>query len=325
MSGTMFSSAMPYPFVAGRGLLQQAGRLIREYAGELRRAVVLTDPTVRERWGDPLEAALCRADIEVRWRLMDEWTDGTALGERDGAEMLVGLGGGSVGAVCAMAARRGGIDYVLLPTTLRFSLEEGVDERSGDCPPPLLVLCDTACFDTLPERQLSDGMASLVKYGVCFDRSLADALYGQADLTEAVGRCAEIRASVRAAEKAGGTAADQQDRLRFGHTVGGAIRRLFGAEFTPGEALAVGMVIEARSAVRAGLCRRDILPELAGLLTYHGLPVAVDCSREELLAEIFRQKEAAGRRIRLALPSKWGACALHEFTAEELQGFLCLQ
>ena len=186
---------------------------------------------------------------------------------------------------------------------------------------PSLVLCDPDVFATLTEEQYADGIAEAIKYGVTFDRSLFELIYSTHDISEVIRRCVQIKADV--------VSADEHDNgvrqlLNFGHTVGHAIEKMTDHEFTHGQAVAVGMVIVTRCALKMGFCEEDFLSDLIGCITYHGLPWSVVATAEELISAMKNDKKRRGDEITLILPKRLGECRTETVKLSDLPRLITL-
>ena len=110
--------------------------------------------------------------------------------------------------------------------------------------------------------------------------------------------------------------------LNFGHTVGHAVERASGYAVSHGRAVALGMLMEARGAERAGFAEEPCSGPILEALTRNNLPVFCPYPAEALLEAMLRDKKVRDLRIQLALPKAIGRCALHEIDVDALGGFL---
>ncbi len=338
-------ASSPYEILIEKGLLDSAGEILRVGFGKARIALI-SDETVDRLYGDRVEASLSAAGFSVvRMPFAggeENKTPGTVetlllrllKEEFTRSDLIVALGGGITGDVAGFAASvyLRGIRYVQIPTTLLAALDSSVGGKTGvnlcgyknqigAFHQPSLVLCDPNTFQTLSEEQYADGMAEAIKYGVAFDRSLFELIYASHDITEVIRRCVQIKADV--------VAADEHDTgvrrlLNFGHTVGHAIEKLTEHEFTHGQAVAVGMIVATRSALRAGYCEEDFLSDLIGCITWHGLPNAVIATEDELISAMRSDKKRLGDEIALILPKRLGECRVETVKLSALQSFIKL-
>jgi 3-dehydroquinate synthase len=207
--------------------------------------------------------------------------------------VLFALGGGVVGDIAGFAAASymRGIPFVQVPTTLLAQVDSSVGGKTGINHPrgknmigafyqPRRVVCDLATLDSLPDRELSAGLAEVIKYGPIADAEFLgwieahiDALRARdaASLVHAVRRSCEIKAAVVAADE---READVRAILNFGHTFGHAIEAGLGfGQWLHGEAVGCGMVLAADLSARLGLVPHAFVERLRTLCQRAGLPV----------------------------------------------------
>ena len=211
----------------------------------------------------------------------------------DRKTVLFALGGGVVGDMTGFAAASymRGVPFVQVPTTLLAQVDSSVGGKTGINHPrgknmigafyqPQLVVCDLDTLKTLPQRELSAGLAEVIKYGPIADMAFFDwiethlgALLARdaAALAHAVKRCCEIKAWVVGQdERESGLRAI----LNFGHTFGHAIEAGLGyGKWLHGEAVGCGMVMAAHLSHRLGLVSADFVARIANLVQQAGLPV----------------------------------------------------
>jgi 3-dehydroquinate synthase len=198
----------------------------------------------------------------------------------------------------------------------------GVDTAAGKnlvgaFHPPAAVLVDVETLRTLPASHRRAGLAEAIKHGAIadasyfahIDASLPALLDGDAAATlTLVARSVELKADVvRADEHEHGL----RKTLNFGHTLGHAIELASGYSLLHGEAVAIGMVLEARLAERIGVAERGTASEIERVLRRAGLPVArPESMRVETVLEATRlDKKARAGAVAYSLPSRIGAMA----------------
>ena len=241
---------------------------------------------------------------------------------------VVALGGGVVGDLAGFAAATymRGIGFVQIPTTLLAMVDSSLGGKTGvDIPEgknlvgafhlPLAVIRDCAFLETLPEKEMMNGYAEMIKTAVLFDRKLFEDLKRWprgAELASAVERCAELKMQV--------VADDFREKgrrmlLNLGHTFGHAIEKVSGFAVAHGEAVAMGMRIVSRR-----------LPEIGEILDAYGFPKLEDSAlarrRDEILAAMAHDKKRAGDSVALVVPFAVGDCRITETPLAELGGWL---
>jgi 3-dehydroquinate synthase len=211
----------------------------------------------------------------------------------DRKTVLFALGGGVVGDMTGFAAAcyMRGVPFVQVPTTLLAQVDSSVGGKTAINHPlgknmvgafyqPRRVVCDLATLRTLPDRELSAGLAEVIKYGPIADAAFLgwieqhlDALRARdpAALAHAVRRSCEIKAAVVGADE---RESGQRAILNFGHTFGHAIEAGLGyGQWLHGEAVGCGMVMASELSARLGLMPAGFVERMQRLVERAGLPV----------------------------------------------------
>ena len=293
-----------YPVHIGAGLLREAGALVAPLLATPR-CVIVTNPVVAAHWLPPLRASLAAAGVanetiviadgethktwaslyDVLTRLLEIRTERTTT--------LIALGGGVVGDIAGFAAAiyQRGMPFVQLPTTLLAQVDSSVGGKTGVNHPlgknmigafhqPRAVVIDTDCLGTLPDRELSAGLAEVIKYGAIRDRGLFDWLAANIErllardndaLTHAIAESCRIKAVVVGADE---RESGERALLNFGHTFGHAIEAGAGyGEWLHGEAVAAGMAMAATLSARLAFLPAEDAARLTALIRRAQLPV----------------------------------------------------
>ena len=240
---------------------------------------------------------------------------------------VLALGGGVVGDMAGFAAAsfQRGVDFVQVPTTLLSQVDSSVGGKTGVNHPlgknmigafkqPKLVLADMSLLSTLPDRELSAGIAEVIKYALIGDMAFLDwlevhveALVGRDPvlLAEAVFRSCQHKARIVAADEH-----EQGERalLNLGHTFGHAIESFMGyGEWLHGEAVAVGMLMAADLSARLGWITNQDVARIRRLLIAANLPVTVpEIGSDAFLSLMGQDKKVLDGQLRLVLLSKMG-------------------
>ena len=237
--------------------------------------------------------------------------------------LVIALGGGVVGDLAGFAAAcwMRGVRYVQIPTTLLAMVDSSVGGKTAvDLPQgknlvgafhqPCAVAIDTDVLATLPARELSAGLAEVVKYGAIGDRALfgwieehAEALLARdpSTLAEAVRKCCAHKARVVAKDE---TDHGSRALLNFGHTFGHALEAEAGfGTLLHGEAVAIGMMLASRLSSELGYAPLIDTARLAALLERLNLPVSIPDGLDPtaLLARMRLDKKNVSGRMRLVL------------------------
>jgi len=240
----------------------------------------------------------------------------------DRKTVLFALGGGVIGDITGFAAAcyMRGVPFVQVPTTLLAQVDSSVGGKTAINHPigknmigafyqPERVLCDLSALNTLPARELSAGLAEVIKYGPIADMAFLDWIEGHLEalmardpqaLAHAVQRSCEIKAWVVGQdERESGIRAI----LNFGHTFGHAIEAGLGfGVWLHGEAVGCGMVMAAHLSQRLGLVDAAFTERLTTLIARAGLPiVGPDLGAEAYLHHMRVDKKAEAGDIRFVL------------------------
>jgi len=234
---------------------------------------------------------------------------------------IVALGGGVVGDMAGYAASAWvrGVAWVAVPTSLLAMVDASMGGKTGfDLPqgknlvgafhPPRLVLADAGVLTTLPDVEFTNGMAEVIKHGVIADPELLDVcrnLPGLENLAGLVSQAMAVKVKVIEEDP---YEQDIRQALNLGHTVGHGVELVSGFRLRHGEAVAIGMVAEARMAEKISLADAGLADEIAEVLQAVGLPTEIptDLDRDVIVAAMRRDKKKAGGIVRFALPTAIG-------------------
>ncbi|HYM71061.1 MAG TPA: 3-dehydroquinate synthase, partial [bacterium] len=257
----------------------------------------------------------------------------------DRGSALIVLGGGVAGDLGGFVAATflRGIAWAAIPTTLLAQVDAAIGGKTavnhprgknliGAVHQPVLVVADIDLLGSLPAREVRSGMAEVIKTGVIGAPDLFAYLEGRLRavlrrdpeaLATVVGRCAAYKADV-----VSGDEREEAGRivLNYGHTIGHGIEAAAGYRgLTHGEAIAVGMALEARIAVRLGLCDQALLDRQAALLRGAGLPARLAELRlrrppapAAVAAAMTLDKKARAGRLRFVLPAEIGRTVVRD-------------
>lgn len=268
-------------------------------------ALIVTNTTVAPLYAQTLQGALGGKYAQVHvvvvpdgeehktWETLNLIFDALLENGCDRKTVLFALGGGVIGDMTGFAAAcyMRGVPFVQVPTTLLAQVDSSVGGKTGINHPmgknmigafyqPQLVVCDLSTLDTLPQRELSAGLAEVIKYGPIADMAFMEWLEGAMDallardktaLAHAVRRCCEIKAWVVGQDE---REAGLRAILNFGHTFGHAIEAGMGyGVWLHGEGVGAGMVMAAELSQRLGLVDSSYVARLRSLVQRAGLPL----------------------------------------------------
>lgn len=251
------------------------------------------------------------------------------------ADILIALGGGVVGDLSGFAAATylRGIPYIQVPTTLLAMVDSSVGGKTaidlqagknlaGAFYQPSLVLCDPDALDTLLPEDFADGCAEVIKYGMLGSRDLLQALLERPlseQLESVIAQCVSMKRDLVEADEFD-TGARQL--LNLGHTLGHAIEAGSGYAVSHGRAVAAGMAVVTRAAVRKGVCPLKCRTILEELLRRYYLPDRTVLPPEELYEKTLSDKKRSGDRVNLVVPVEVGKCALRPLSLDELRDWV---
>ncbi len=328
-----------YDVLVGPRLLARLPMLLAERA-PAHRYLAIADDRVADLYGEALTRSLDDAGLRIdlltfpagethksreSWARLSDEMFALGLG-RDAA--VLALGGGVTGDLAGFVAATymRGVPLVQLPTSLLAMIDSSVGGKTGvDTPAgknligaflqPQVVIADTDVLVTLAGRELRAGLVEAVKHGAIADadyfsfieESLPELLALQPEaITQLIARSVEIKARVVAEdEREGGI----RKTLNFGHTIGHAVEALSGFSLLHGEAIAIGMVAEARMGERMGITESGTADRLREMLLRIDMPVEIPAtmSRDQIHAATLTDKKARAGQVEYSLIERIGA------------------
>ncbi|MGB0720838.1 MAG: 3-dehydroquinate synthase [Gammaproteobacteria bacterium] len=320
-----------YPIHIGPGLVGDAELLRRHIPGKS--AVVVTNTTVGPLYLEAVQDSLAGLKHEAvvlpdgeQYKTLDTWNsifDALLKGRYDRGTTLIALGGGVVGDITGFAAAsyQRGVHFIQIPTTLLAQVDSSVGGKTGVNHPlgknmigafyqPRCVLADTDTLNTLPDNELSAGIAEVIKYGLIRDEAFFSWLEANMDalltretgvLTEAILRSCTAKAEVVAADE---REAGQRALLNLGHTFGHAIEAGAGyGAWLHGEAVATGMSMAADLSQRLGWVDMNTVERTDALLKRAHLPLQPpgDMDADRFMDLMAVDKKVQDGKLRLIL------------------------
>jgi len=257
----------------------------------------------------------------------------------DRSAFMVGIGGGIVCDITGFAASTflRGVRFGFVATTLLAQVDASVGGKNGVnfngyknmvglFHQPEFVICDPDLLKTLPQKEVSCGLAEIVKHAVIADADLFAYLEKHAEGILALDRQAIeklVQVSVRI--KSSIVSRDETEKgarrlLNFGHTFGHAIEKVTGVAH--GEAVSMGMVIASALSVKKGLLSAEEDQRLRVVLQNLKLPTRLAAQSQHILDAITKDKKWAGDRIHFVLLNGIGNARVDQLTLAELKGAL---
>ncbi|MFA4968199.1 MAG: 3-dehydroquinate synthase [Sulfuritalea sp.] len=334
-----------YPILIGGGLLSR-GDLILPFLRTPRVALV-SNTTVAPLYLEIVVKALEKVGVGVtpiilpdgeahkNWESLNLIYDALLANRCDRGTTIVALGGGVIGDLAGFAAAtyQRGVPFVQIPTTLLSQVDSSVGGKTGINHPrgknmvgafwqPKLVLADTDTLKTLPPRELSAGMAEVIKYGLIRDLPFLSWLEAAMEgllardgelLAHAIERSCANKAEVVAADEYETAKEGGRALLNLGHTFGHAIETGMGyGEWLHGEAVAAGMMMAVELSRRLGWLSVAEVDRVRTLLRRAGLPVkGADLGAARYLELMSHDKKVVAGSLRLVLLKALGGAVTY--------------
>ncbi len=331
----------PYEIWTGNGLLEKAGRLAAA-AGLYGKAMIVTQELPARFYLAAVRKSLARHKFSVQVHFLPDGEAAKtqkelfslyhALARHDfeRRDMLVALGGGTVGDVTGFAAASylRGVPFINIATTLLAQVDSAIGGKTGinleegknlvgAFYPPRLVVSDARALKTLPDRTLRASFGEVVKYGMIRDSGLFNFLERSRDAVlcknpAALERIVEASSRIKAGVVSRDEFETRGERmiLNFGHTFAHGIEQaLHYRKLFHGEAVAAGMALASRLAVELKMFPASHYERLIGVLESFRLPVTLsglDVEADDILWAMGRDKKKKGGVLRFVLPSRIG-------------------
>jgi 3-dehydroquinate synthase len=331
---TIPGSAHAYSIVVGRGLIANIAQLVDfdRFSG----AFIVTDDNVAPHYLTQLTAALPITSGHIILPAGEASKTLESVGRVwaalhhagcDRKTLMIALGGGVVGDLAGFAAATymRGIRCLQMPTTVLSEVDssiggktgfnlDGVKNLIGTFSQPTHVIIDVDTLATLPDREFVEGFGEIIKHGFISDAKYLKVVtskrpreYSSDELAQIIAESCRIKARVVMSDE---TESGHRKLLNFGHTIGHAVEALSLKTDHPllhGEAVSVGMVVEATISANQGLLAADGAARLKGLLHQAGLPVTVPpLDMAAMLAKMRSDKKTVGGVMHFTLLKELG-------------------
>ena len=325
-----------YPIHIGERLLDRPELFSDKIRG--RQVAIVTNETVAPLYLDRLTRTLSNHAVtpvilpdgeeHKNWQTLQLIFDALLGARHDRNTTIIALGGGVVGDMAGYAAAsyQRGVDFIQVPTTLLSQVDSSVGGKTGINHPlgknmigafyqPRAVVIDTTTLATLPARELSAGLAEVIKYGLICDEPFLGWLETNIDLIRALDSAALTEAIQRScAAKAKVVNADERESgvraiLNLGHTFGHAIETHMGyGVWLHGEAVAAGTVMALEMSCQLGWIGEAERDRAIRLLQRAALPVVPPAQMrpQDFLEHMAVDKKVLDGRLRLVLLRQLG-------------------
>ena len=338
-----------YPIYIGTGLIQQIKYFEPHIKGQ--HIVIVSNTTVAPLYAEVLQKTLSPLNKKISllilpdgevykaWGTLNKIFDHLIEHQADRSTTLIALGGGVIGDMTGFAAATymRGIPFIQVPTTLLAQVDSSVGGKTGINHPagknmigafwqPTAVIADVDTLKSLPSRELSAGLAEVIKHGAIADAHFFSWLeknihalnqYQVQALAYVVQRSCEIKAHVvMQDERESGIRAI----LNFGHTFGHAIETALGyGVWLHGEAVGCGMVMASRLSVQRGYISEEIFKRIVDLIAAAQLPIVQPQIEAEKFFELMQSdKKVYAGEIRCVLLRALGEAFIEAVPKENL-------
>ena len=345
MKTVTVNASKKYDVLIGAGLLENAGRIIKDVCRG-GKVFIVSDDNVFPVYGEKLKRSCTDQGLFVsefvfkagegskNIKTYSKILESMCLAGLTRGDAAVALGGGVVGDITGFAAAtyRRGIAFVQVPTSLLADVDSSVGGKTaidlangknqvGAFWQPSAVICDTDTLSTLPEEEYENGCAEIIKYGMLGDEDLFNKLSNapvRSNYEDVITRCVEMKRDVVESDE---FESGERMLLNLGHTFGHAIEKLSGYTVPHGKAVAIGMNIITKAACRLGYAPEGTDRVLAGVLEKYSLPLETSFGAGEMCEAAAGDKKTVGGKITLVVPAGVGKCTLVKVPVEELKKF----
>ena len=327
-----------YPIYIGSGILAQQDLIKQHIVGQS--VLIVTNTTVGPLYLETLQQVLDAGSIRHNHIILQDGEQHKTVASvesiidlllqkrHDRRTTVIALGGGVVGDIAGFAASiyQRGVNFIQIPTTLLSQVDSSVGGKTGVNHPlgknmigaffqPQCVVIDIKTLYTLPARELSAGLAEVIKYGLIYDADFFDWLEQNIDdLTKSDSDLLAHAIRVSCETKAQVVEQDERESglraiLNLGHTFGHAIETVMGyGNWLHGEAVATGMMMAIDLSIREGLVDESVRSRSSALLEKASLPVKApaEMSTEQFLDVMSVDKKTIDGNINLVLLRKLG-------------------
>jgi len=342
-----------YPIYVGEGLLENYG-LLKKHISNKKVAIITNDkiaPLYLEKISNTLSVEkeiipiiLPDGEVFKNFETLNLIYDTLLKNKANRQITLIALGGGVIGDITGFAAATfmRGVDFIQIPSTLLSQVDSSVGGKTGINHPlgknmigafyqPKCVIADINLLETLPDKELSAGLAEVIKYGLIRDSSFFEWLENNVEgiikrdsqlLIEAVARSCQNKVDiVESDEFESGIRAI----LNLGHTFGHAIETATGyGKWLHGEAIAIGMVMAAYLSEQMGWLTKEENQRIKSLIVNANLPInPPEISKQEFLDLMQLDKKTKEDQINLVLQQGIGKAILtSDYDIEKLHNTL---
>lgn len=271
-------------------------------------------------------------DLEVVLKIVDL----LYINEFQRKDYIIAVGGGTLTDVAGFIASiyMRGLNFIAIPTTLLGMVDAAIGGKNavnfryvknvlGTFYQPTTIIIDLDFLDTLPQQELVNGIAEVIKYGVTLDRDLF--MYLKNNATHILGRDTVALEHIIHRSVIDKLIIVKEDPyelkdirivLNFGHTIGHAIESASKLKISHGKAIAIGMILEALLGIEIGITPKHCLDQLIDVIKLYGLPTSLDelditIDKDIFISTLSRDKKSRRDTIVMPLLTDIGSWSRH--------------
>ena len=337
----------PYDIFIERGIIENCGEYVRKLSNA-QKVTVITDTNVAPLYQWKVLNSLVKEGFQVTTHTFKAGEESKTLAtiaemyetladfKMTRKDIVLALGGGVTGDMAGFAAATylRGIDFIQVPTSLLAQVDSSVGGKTGvDLPhgknlvgafhQPIAVLIDPDTLNTLPDAYICDGMAEVIKYGCIKDAEFFENLENENALDhieDVIEKCVSIKRDVVSRDE---RESGERMLLNFGHTLGHSIEKIYNFKsISHGMAVAIGMVLIARSGEKHGVTEIGTTEKIIALCKKYGLPTSDKATFAEMAESAKGDKKTAGGSINLVMLSKIGDSFTRKIELDKLEEFI---
>lgn len=363
------SNNRSYPIYIGENLLQNpdifADFVTNKNKSKNKKIMIVTNTTIEKIYLNTLQNTLAKitpkenifatilpdGENYKNWETLQKIFDNLLANFFDRKSLIIALGGGVIGDMTGFAAAcfQRGVDFLQIPTTLLSQVDSSVGGKTAINHPlgknmigafhqPKAVFADIKTLQTLPKREISAGLAEILKYGFINDapflefftsENFAKIFDNNADvLSEIIYKSCQNKADIVAKDETESSDKNLRALLNFGHTFGHAIETYFGyGTYLHGEAVAIGTMMAAEFSQNLGFITPKEVAKIQTLLNQAKLPTALDkkVNANDLYKLMFHDKKVQNGTLNFVLLKNLGEAFVYKLNSAEENSTLIIK
>ena len=336
-----------YDILINSGIASDIPQLILPFCST-KKVLIVTDDIVDGLYGDTLLKNLvsngfyCKKFVfenGEKSKNMDTLSDILEFALDNGFhrnDLFLGLGGGVVGDITGLASAlfMRGVNLIQIPTTLLSAVDSSVGGKTavdlkggknsaGVFKQPRLVIIDTDIIKNLPKDIFDEGMGEVIKCGIIEKLPVFDYINSASvkeNIENIITDCLTLKKEI--VEKDEFDTLGIRNLLNVGHTIAHAIELLSEYSVPHGRAVAMGLVIESKIAVKYGICNKDTAERIENAVRRQGLYFDIKFDKSDIAAACLKDKKNKDSKITFLLPVELGSCREVKLTLTELNSLL---